>query len=284
MSRRVVAALTLGLTLTLLASGCTSVRTRIWMNEGNRLYKAQKYEEAITEYSKIVALDPSHWSANYQIAMSYMVLYHPGSAHPKDLEYAEKSVAAFEKLLDLQAPDSDTADKVRNYYVSLLRSAEKTDKAVAYYEKLLQKEPRNTSFMAQVAEIHNKKGDIQNALKYYEKRAEVEPNNKEAWYTIGVVCWERSYRMKEMISLDERSEMVDRGMKALEKAIAIDPEYTEALAYINLMYREKAQVLSRQEKVEEAGEAYAKSEEYQKKTLEILNRKKQAAAAKKASS
>src|ERR1043166_8940191 len=99
MSRRAVSVLSLALLLTLavVSSGCTSIRTRVWMNAGNKYYKAQKYEQAIGEYQKIVAVDPGNWPANYQIAMSYLALYHPGSTHPKDLEYADKSTAEFEK-------------------------------------------------------------------------------------------------------------------------------------------------------------------------------------------
>src|SRR6266581_1377500 len=177
MSRRVVSALSLALVLAALSTGCTAIRSRIWMNAGNKLYKAQKY--------------------------------------------ADKSVAGFEKLLKLQAPDADTAEKVRNYYIAILRSADKTDKAIAYYKELLSSEPRNTSYMAQLAEIYAKKGDVPNALEYYEKRAEVDPTNKEAWYTIGVVCWEQVHKMGPTLSDEERTATIARGLKAMEKALAL---------------------------------------------------------------
>src|SRR5712691_3239992 len=194
MKGRLQGAILVGWVLVLVA-GCTTVRTRIWMNEGNKLYNAKKFEEAIEEYKKIVGIDPGNWSANYQVAMSYLAMYHPGSTHPKDVEYADKSAVAFEKLLTLQAPDTQTAGTVRNYYVALLRSAEKTDKVIAYYNSLLKKEPKSPTLISQLAEIYAKKGDFQNAMKYYKMRTDIEPSNKEAWYTIGVVCW---YRVKEM--------------------------------------------------------------------------------------
>lgn len=271
-----------GLTVALATTtACGSLRIRILMNAGNKLYKAQKYEAAIEEYKKILAIDPENWSGSYQIAMSYLALYHPGSAHAKDIEFADRSIEAFEKLLTMNAPDQDTAEKVRNYYVALLRSAEKTDKAIAYYERLLEQTPGDALLLSQVAEIYAKKGDFPNALRYYEKRAEAEPDNKEAWYTVGVVCWERSYRMKEFISETEREEVIAKGMAALEKALSFDDQYTEAIAYINLVYREKAQLLANQMKHEEAGEAITKADEYQQKALAIINRRKAEAAAHK---
>jgi hypothetical protein len=60
----------------IVASGvsCTSIRTRVWMNEGNKLYKAERYDEAIEYDKKIVGIDPGNWTANYLIAMSYPAL------------------------------------------------------------------------------------------------------------------------------------------------------------------------------------------------------------------
>jgi tetratricopeptide (TPR) repeat protein len=205
-------------------------------------------------------------------------MYHPGSTHPKDVEYAKKSVEEFEKLLKLQAPNPDTAEKVRNYYVALLRSAEMTDKVIAYYKDLLTKEPKNGQLYAQLAEIYAKQGDVENALKYYEKRTEIEPNSKEAWYTIGVVCWDRSYHGGPIVSDAERQALIDRGMKALDKALSMDPEYYDALAYEKLLYLEQSKVLTAQQKQVEAGEAYAKAGEIDAKLGE-LRKKKQAAPA-----
>jgi tetratricopeptide (TPR) repeat protein len=72
-----------------------------------------------------------------------------------------------------------------------------------------------------------------------------------------------------------------KDIAALDKALAIDPDYFEALSYINLLYREKSQALSAVGKNQEAGEAYAKADEYQKKAIEI--RKAQMANKPKAS-
>ena len=46
MSRHVRAAFAVAVFI-ISATGCSSFRTRVLMNEGNKLYKAQKFEEAI---------------------------------------------------------------------------------------------------------------------------------------------------------------------------------------------------------------------------------------------
>ena len=39
---------------------------------------------------------------------------------------------------------------------------------------------------------------------------------------------------------EKNGPLVEDGMKALQKAIDLKPDYNEAIAYLNLMYREKA--------------------------------------------
>lgn len=276
-----LAAAVLGVLLVVGGASCTTIRSRIWMNEGNKLYKAERYDEAIGFYKKIVAIDPNNWTANYLIAMSNTAMYHTGSTHPKDIAAAEEATKAFEKLLTLHAPDKDTEEKVRNYYVAVLRASDKTDKVIAYYEGLLKQDPRNTGLMGQLAEIYAKKGDFDNAYKYYVKRTEIEPKNKEFWYTIGVLCWDRAHNFGATLPVDEQMKTIDLGIAALEKAIAIDPNYFDGLVYINLIYREKASALGGQMKQLEAGDAFAKAEEYKHRAEEIGKKRTAEAAAKK---
>jgi tetratricopeptide (TPR) repeat protein len=281
MSRRLVTFLMLG-ALALVLPGCDSVKIRYYMNEANKAYKAQKYEDALGLYQKVLSMVPNDWAANYQVAVSYLALYHPNSTHPKDLEYAEKAVVALEKLLGMKAPDIATTEKVRGFYVGLLQSANKADKAIAFYEDLTTKEPTNPLFAAQLAQLYAKKPDFPNALKWFEKRAELEPSNKEAWYTIGVLCWERSAKGGLLVSDQERAEqLIPTSMRALEKAVSLDPDYFESLVYINLVYREKAKLAAAAGDQAGYQAAMEKSQEFTKKAGEA--RKRNLAAAAKAS-
>ena len=251
------------------SSGCTSFKIRVLMKEGNRLYTAQKYEEAIKRYDQILKIDPTSWDANYLGAVSYLALYHPGSDHPKDREYAEKGLAAFERTLGLKPPSGEARAKTEKYYLSFLDSSGDNAKAVAYLEKQLESRPNDLALILQIAALYHKKGDYLKALEYYERRATMDPKNKEAWYTLGVNCWDRSYHGGSMVSQQEREQVVERGIDAFEKALAIDPVYFDALSYINLIYREKAKALAAVGKNAEAGQAYAKADEFQKRAIDV---------------
>ena len=257
------------------ASACATIQEKKLQKEANALFTAQKYEEAIAKYQQIVSINPSNWEANYDMALSYLALYHPGSEHPKDKDYAEKGIAAFAKTLTLAPPSAEALEKAEKYYLSFLDSAGEADKAIEYLVKQLEKRPNDLALINQIAALYQKKGDFTKALEYFEKRANMDPTNKEAWYTLGVNCWARSYKGGVAVSQEEREQVVDKGIEALDKALTIDPDYFDALSYINLIYREKAKALAAVGKNAEAGQAYAKADEYQKKAIDI--RKQRAA-------
>lgn len=258
-----------------LGQGCQKVRETALMKKGNELYTAQKYDEAIQQYAEILKIDPTSWDANYLTSVSYLALYHPGSEHPKDKEYAEKGLAAFEKTLQLTAPDPDVREKTEKFYLSFLDSTGDKDKAIAYLEKQLAGRPNDLALINQIATLYQKKGDFRKALEYFEKRANMDPTNKETWYTLGVNCWARSYHGTKngTVSQEEREAVVERGIKALDKALELDPNYFEALSYINLLYREKSQALRDVGKNLESAEAWTKADEYQKKAIELQKAK-----------
>lgn len=259
-----------------LTAGCDNLKTRSLLNEGNKLYRGQKYEEAIQKYQEILKYDNDNWDANYQIAVSYLATYHPGSSHEKDVEAADHAIASLERLLQLKAPSPEVLGKVRGFYVGILTDANRTEKAVAYYQSLLEKDPNNVELILQMAQLYAKKGNFEGAMEYFTKRANLEPENKEAWYTVGVLCWERSYRGAALITPEERAAVVEKGLQMMDKALAIDPDYFDALSYTNLLYREKAKVLAGEGRMDEALAAQDTANAYVKKALEA--RKKAAPA------
>ncbi|HJQ99870.1 MAG TPA: tetratricopeptide repeat protein [Candidatus Polarisedimenticolaceae bacterium] len=264
-SRHVLA---LAVAAMVVTSGC-KFQERMHLKKGNELLNAQKYELAIEEYKKLLEVNPDSWDGNYNTAISYLALYHPGSEHPKDKEYAEKGIAAFEKTLSLTAPSSEAREKTEKFYLGFLDSTGEKDKAIAYLEAQLKQRPNDLPLINQIANLYQKKGDFENSLNYFEKRAQMEPNSKEAWYTLGVNCWARSYHGGVTVSQEEREKVVDRGIAAFEKALALDPNYFDALSYINLTYREKSKALAAVGKIDEANAAYQKAEEYKKKATDL---------------
>lgn len=256
----------LGLAIVLGAgAGCD----RAALSAGNRLYNAGEFDKAIAEYQKILASKPDHWEANYMVAAAHMELYHAGSSQAKDVEHGEAAQVALERCLKLHAPDDATRKKVENFYVALLTAMERTDAAIAYYEGQLAQQPNSLELLGRIGELYHRKDDFPKALEYFQRRAQADSGNKQAWYAVGVLCWERSHRAGPMISSGQRLELVKTGSEALTRAIEIEPKYREALVYLNLLAREEALALSEIGQTREAGLAMLRASEYEQRALAV---------------
>ncbi len=271
---RAAAGAVLALALTLTA-GCSSITVRKEMHEANALYKAEKYEEAVTHYKRVIEADSTHIEAWLNMGYAYRALFHPGSTHEKDVEYARAGIDAFRKVIELDPRN----EKAQQYFLDFCTVAERYDEAIGYFESELKTSPNDAQLIRQIASLYGKKGDADNALKYFKRWTEVEPSDPVAWYTIGVACWERSYRHKTMISVEEREAVITQGIAALDKALKIKPDYFDALSYMNLIYREKADLEANRGKNAVAGADFETAQTYMKKALEVRNAQMKAQAA-----
>ncbi|HEX5041973.1 MAG TPA: tetratricopeptide repeat protein [Candidatus Polarisedimenticolaceae bacterium] len=255
------------------------VATQSDLDHASALFRAGRYAEAVPEYRKVLEADPDHWEANYYTALSWLAQFHPQSAAPADAEIKKQAVAVLEKLMTLTAPSAEEMDKVEKDYLSLLTSAGDHDRAIAFLEQKLGEEPNDTDRMVQLAQLLAKNGNFAESLRWYEKLAELEPGTKTHWYTVGVLCWERSSKARSTITPEERAAVLEQGMDALDQALVLDPDYLEALAYKNLLFREKADMLAEAGKPAEAEAALAEAFRLRDQAVKMMEKRKVEAAA-----
>jgi len=276
MRKSFVSVLILGLSLVTLIS-CSKFGARMEVKEGNDLYSAKKYGQAIAKYESALQKDPDLYTIHLNIGLSYMGLYVPGSTHPKDVKYADEAIRAFREYLKYK-PDDEQAN---GYLVQMYLNADRKQDAIAYFEEYLKQNPSDTAIMQKLAFLYAQSGKFEEALKWYRNRAAVEPSNPEAYYIIGVICWEKSYKFPDTTP-EEREQLVSVGMENLQRAIKLNPSYSDAYLYMNLLFREKAKAISLDpnnvpvERVDEYNSYLEKAKELQEKAMEI--RKKGTAA------
>ena len=73
-----------------------------------------------------------------------------------------------------------------------------------------------------------------------QQRAELEPNNAEAHYTVAIYYWDEACRNGSLTGV-QRREYIMNGLAAVDKAIALNPDYVDALVYRGLLLRIEAQ-------------------------------------------
>jgi tetratricopeptide (TPR) repeat protein len=215
------------LSMLLATTGCSKLKARDQLNKGVQAYKNARYEEAIEHFQTAVNLDPS-------LTMTHMYLA---------TAYAQQVV-----------PNSDTpANKAL------------ADHAIAGYKNALQNDPNNVNAMKGIASIYFSLNKADDAKAWQQKVLAADPKDPEAYYTIGVIDWNKARKNSLQILADngltdkpdgnpglpkkacaqlaaQNGPLVDEALDVLHKAVDLRPSYEDAMAYINLAYRRKAEI------------------------------------------
>jgi tetratricopeptide (TPR) repeat protein len=222
-------------------TGCSYLKSRDHLNQGIASYRNAKYGDAVEHFEQAIKLDPQWSTPKLYLATSYMVQWIPGAESPENMEFAKKAKDEFLTVLD-----KDPNDKTALASLAML----------AFNQ-------------AQSLPLDQKLKMFDEAAKWQKRRLEVDPNEKEAYYSLGVIAYQKwipalnnaraSLRMrpedpgplkdkkvKEELQA-QYGAIVDEGMQDLNKALAIDPEYDDAMAYLNLLTRERADLLDNQD-------------------------------------
>lgn len=227
--KRSVRVLTLitALVMVLSAVGCSKLKARDQLNKGVQSFKNNKYEQAIEHFKNAVDLDPNLATARLYLATAYSAQVIPGAETPENKRNAELAIAEFQKVVAANPPVEQKVNSLKGV-ASLYRGMNK------YVE----------------------------ARDVYRQIATLDPNDAETYYSIAWIDWNEAYARSQQVRTDlglkptdpinskgacealrkANQDRVQDGMQNLEKALQIRPEYADAMAYLNLMYRQKADI------------------------------------------
>jgi len=159
------------------------------------------------------------------------------------------------------------------------------------YQNVLTLDGKNKQALAGLIAIAMDGKQFGEAREWAERLTVVEPNDKTAWYTMGVLDWvmvfpeyqrarqaagarQQDYAIPDAnlrrTFRDQHLPRVEQGIQMLEKALALDPNYDDAMAYMNLLYRIKSAAVDNQA---EAAELMAQADKWVGQALEVKKRK-----------
>lgn len=229
-----VAALALGVTA-VASTGCTKLKARDNLNKGVQAFKNAKYSVAVEHFKTAVDLDPTFASARLYLAVAYYQQYVPGADSPENLQNLNAGREQFQKVLE-QEPNNNIA--------------------LQYMAQL------NFNEASGMGDLSQKLAKLDDSKQWYLKLLKLDPNNKEAYYTLGVIAWLKWYpalgevrsrlgmRLEDPGPLKDKKMRddlragywgtIDEAMQNLQHALEIDTKYDDAMSYMNLLYRERA--------------------------------------------
>ena len=197
---------------------------------GIAAYRDNHYGEAIQHFRRASELDPSQSPAHLYLATTYMRQYIPGVPAPDNQRIAGQAIEQYQLVLNSTPPPGARIDSLKG-----------------------------------IADLFLNLKNFEESRKYYQMASDLDPQDAENYFSLGVLVWTQCYqsRMQARAKIPIRAEEqlnaadpqqkrvceelragnaspIEDGIRNFERAVELRPDYDDALAYLNLMYRERA--------------------------------------------
>ena len=213
--------------------GCNRLRARDQLNKGVQSYRSAQYDSAIEHFKNAVSLDPNLSVARLYLATAYAQQCVPGVDTPENTRNCNQAIEEFKKQLEKNPGEIGSLKGIASLYFNMASGASKPE---------------------------DKLKDLDEPKQYHQQVIKSDPSDPEAHYSVAVIDWTDAYKTR----MDAKSaagiknedpirdkklcaeiqaknqDKVQEGIDSLNKALQLRKDYDDAMAYLNLLYREKA--------------------------------------------
>jgi tetratricopeptide (TPR) repeat protein len=205
------------------------------LNLGAAEFKNGTYDRAVHYFIESKRLDPDLLNARLYLAAAHASQYVPGNINEENVKHAEAAVQEFRATLQI-APENLTA-------IDSLGS-----------------------ILFQLACTPFDSTKLEESKFLFKKHIHIAPKDPEPYYWVGVIDWTDSSKANHLLRAqfnDQAKENVlkdtdplpqdlrlqyskefgpaiDDGIDYMQQAMNLRPDYDDAMAYLNLLYRRKA--------------------------------------------
>jgi tetratricopeptide (TPR) repeat protein len=245
------------------------------VKDAHTLYQRGDYENAVEMYLEVLADDPDMVDVYFYLANSYDQQYRASLRGERENdELLDNAIEHYITAVDRQ-PHPMLRGLSMQYLISAYgpEKANQPQKVEPVLQRLIADEPDNSQFYFQLAQLYEGSGlyqeseqvllDVRNMRRddpevhiqlagFYERneqfeemiesfraRAQIEPDNPEAFHIIGTHYWQKAFR-DSLLTDEEEMEHIMLGLEEIEKALALNEDYVDALTYKNILMRLQA--------------------------------------------
>ncbi len=246
-------------------SGCNKLKARDLLNKGVGAFKNGQYDAAVEDFKQAKDLDPSLLNARLYLATAYASQYIPGAPSEQNKNIGKQAIAEFKEILQTNPDNLSAIDGIGSILFQM---------AGTPYDPKLFEESKS----------------------YHKKHIQQKPEDPEPYYWIGVIDWTLAFRANAEMRKDYNEKnirkqvkdtdplpaavrgeylskygsLIDEGVSDLQKAISIRPDYDDAMAYLNLLYRRKADTV---ESADERASLQKQADELVDKVKEVKQKR-----------
>lgn len=229
----------------LVAPGCKKLKARDQLNKGVQAYRNAQFDLAIEYFKAAKEDDPGLLNARVYLATAYASQYIPGAPSEENVRKGQQAIAEFQEILNSDPKNLSAIDGIG-------------------------------SILYQMAATPFSPEKFEESKKFHLRHIELKPGDPEPYYWVGVISWSLAFRAnsdyraeynrsnpKKQLKDDQPlppklreeyaakyGELVDTGIQYLNKAIQLRPDYDDAMAYLNLLDRRKADMVASNEERE----------------------------------
>jgi tetratricopeptide (TPR) repeat protein len=220
------------------SSGCSKLKARDLLNKGVAAFKNAQYDTAIEDFKQAKELDPGLMNARLYLATAYASQYIPGAPSEQNVALGTAAVNEFKEVFSIDPNNLSAIDGIG-------------------------------SILFQMAGTPYDPKKFEESKSYHQKHIDLKPNDPEPYYWIGVIDWTLAFRANgelradynknnikkqvrdddplppavRAVYVEKYGPMVEEGITNLQKSIQIKSDYDDAMAYLNLLYRRKADMV-----------------------------------------
>jgi len=248
MNALIIAITSVVLSLTGLAQVPPDQQAREEMSLGVKAYRNADYDEAVEHFHRAELLDPGLCKAKVYLATAYAQQYVPGVDAEDNVANAKKAIESYQATLECD-PHSVTSLKGIAF---LNMQMKKFEEAKQEYREALKLDDKDPELYYSVGVIDwteayrnsmNAKTRMEARTGKASKKADDDDDDDSS-------ATDAEQQPEALLSLDpgcpdlrrQNAAVVEDGIQILTRAIELRKDYDDAMAYINLLHRERAKI------------------------------------------
>lgn len=208
-------------------TGCAKLKARDQLTKGIQEFKAGHYEAATNYFQNAIQLDPSYTNAYSYLATAYAYQVQPNNNTPQNLAVAQKALDGFNAVIAKKPNDIGAWQQV----ASIDRSVMNFSKSREDELKIIQLDPKDAEANYAVGAIDWQQAD-KNAADLLKANKLTDDRNGNSKIPVKV-CTQLAVA---------NGPLLDSAEKYLNRAVELRPNYDDAMQYLNLDWRRKADI------------------------------------------
>jgi tetratricopeptide (TPR) repeat protein len=242
-------------------------------NSYDNLYRSAKRGDATNDgymakaveyYKKDAEVDPD--PKMKKLSLQYLV----AAYGPDKLNDPTQQEPILQQMIEV-----DPTDPANYFYLAnIYEQNGDYENAEKQFLKAKEMKPNESTVYTTLAAFYDRQGEFDKTINALNERAQHEPNNPEAHHVIATYYWNEAYKNFKLKDAD-KIKYIQAGIDEVDKALALKPDYFEALTYKNLLLRLEANI----EKDPAKQQALLRQADQLRDRAQELQKQKQAATA-----